>query len=116
VESVAVGNDITYRANPGLGERFMSRQTAKTLKELMRKNVELKYGADHFPELNVCAKSGTAETGTDQTNALFAGFVDDERYPLAFIVVVEEGGFGSKTCVPIAAEVLSACKDMMDGL
>lgn len=26
---------------------------------------------------------------------MFAGFVEDEQYPLAFIVVVENGGYGS---------------------
>jgi hypothetical protein len=37
----------------------------------------------------VCAKSGTAETGTGKSNALFTGFVDSEQYPLSFIVIIE---------------------------
>ena len=45
---------------------------------------------------------------------MFAGFVTDEEYPLAFICVVENGGYGSSTCVPILSKVLSACKDVMD--
>ena len=48
------------------------------------------------------------------SNALFAGFVADEEYPLAFIVVVENGGYGSSTCVPILSKVLAACKAEMD--
>ena len=45
---------------------------------------------------------------------MFAGFVDSEEYPLAFIVVVEHGGYGSHTCVPILSKGLAACKEVMD--
>ncbi|MBP1576422.1 MAG: penicillin-binding protein, partial [Oscillospiraceae bacterium] len=66
------------------------------------------------PGLTVCAKSGTAEVGGGKKpNALFTGFVADEEYPLAFFIVVEEGGFGSQTAAPIAGEVLRACIESM---
>jgi len=39
--------------------------------------------------------------------------VADEEYPLAFIVVVENGGYGSGTCVPILSKVLAACKEVL---
>jgi hypothetical protein len=45
---------------------------------------------------------------------MFTGFVTDEEYPLAFIAVVENGGYGSATCVPILSKVLAACKDVLD--
>ena len=45
---------------------------------------------------------------------MFAGFVDDDAYPLAFVVVVENGGYGSATCVPVLRDVLAACKKEMD--
>jgi peptidoglycan glycosyltransferase len=115
VETVTSDGHTTYRAPGTVPERIMSRSTAKTLRELMRNNVVMKYGADHFPGLAVCAKSGTAETGSAETDALFAGFVADEAYPLAFFVVVEDGGFGSHTCVPVISKVLAVCKDVMDG-
>ena len=74
------------------------------------------YGDENFPGLTVCAKSGTSQLGGDQkSNAMFAGFVDDQRYPLAFIVVVENGGYGASTCVPILAQVLQQCVAVMDG-
>jgi peptidoglycan glycosyltransferase len=92
----------------------MSGKTARTMAELMRNNVVIKYGAEKFPDLKICGKSGTAETGAAVTDALFAGFVDDSRYPLAFVVVVEDGGFGAQACIPIAARVLQSCKDLMD--
>jgi hypothetical protein len=30
------------------------------------------------------------------------------------MVVVENGGYGAKTCVPILSKVLSACKAVLD--
>ena len=49
-----------------------------------------------------------------EPNATFAGFTMDEDYPLAFVVVVENGGYGRSVCVPIISQVLSAC--MEDGI
>ena len=34
----------------------------------------------------------------------------DEAYPYAFIVAVEDGGYGSEVCIPILSKVLTACK------
>ena len=78
-------------------------------------NVTDKYGSENFPGLTVCAKTGTAEVGGNKKpNAVFTGFVADEDYPFAFIVVVEDGGYGKQICVPIMSEVLAACKEMTD--
>ena len=116
VSSVTVGNKLTYQADTVTSGRIMTSQTAATLQELMRNNVEVKYGAENFPGLAVCAKSGTAEVGGEKKpNAMFAGFVADEKYPLAFIVAVEDAGFGRQVCVPILSEVLGECKVLLDG-
>ena len=96
--------------------QLMSQQTAERLQRYMRNNVETVYGAWNFPGLAVCAKSGTSQLGGGQTsNAMFAGFVMDERYPLAFICVVENGGYGASTCVPILSQILGACRVVLDG-
>ena len=93
----------------------MSPETAATLHEYMRNNVQSVYGDWNFPGLSVCAKSGTSQLGGDAvSNAMFAGFVENEEYPLAFIVVVENGGYGSHTCVPVISKVLAACKEVLD--
>jgi peptidoglycan glycosyltransferase len=79
--------------------------------------VQVTYGAGNFPGLTVCAKSGTSELGGGKTpNAMFSGFVADEEYPLAFIVVVENGGYGSAACVPILSKVLAECRTVLDTL
>jgi peptidoglycan glycosyltransferase len=116
VEQVTAGEEITYQAETILSDRVMEDTLAQTLTEYMRNNVETIYGAGNFPGLTVCAKSGTSELGGDKTpNAMFSGFVADEEYPLAFIVVVENGGYGSHTCVPILSAVLAECKAVLDG-
>ncbi len=106
---------VKYRAKAVMTDALLSAEDATLLQQMMRYNVEAVYGSWNFPGVQVCAKSGTAETGGESNTATFAGFVLDERYPLAFIVVVEEGGAGSATCAPIAGAVLQACINVMDG-
>lgn len=115
VRQIDVGSRTTYRGEAAQTGRIMSIGTAECLKAYMRNNVETVYGSENFPNLTVCAKSGTGEVGSGAApNAMFTGFVEDEAYPLAFIVAVEEGGYGARTCVPIIASVLDACVEVMD--
>lgn len=112
---VTNGGDTTYEAKTKKTDRLMSEAVADTVAAYMRNNVKTVYGDGNFGGLPVCAKSGTSQLGGGQkSNAMFAGFVDSEQYPLAFIVVVENGGYGSHTCVPVISKVLSACKTVMD--
>lgn len=115
VSEVSSGGKTTYQADSVSTGQLMDRETADQLKQYLRNNVINKYGDENFPGLSVCAKSGTAERGGDLTsNAMFAGFVEDEAYPLAFFAAVEGGGYGQHTCVPIVSSVLQVCKDLMD--
>lgn len=116
VSQVRVGDETTYGAETVMLDRIMSEETARTLQEYMRNNVQNVYGPGNFPGLTVCAKSGTSQLGGGLTsNAMFTGFVTNEEYPLAFIVVIENGGYGSAACVPVLAPVLAACKAVLDG-
>lgn len=95
--------------------RVLSRQTCEVLRSMMRNNVENYYGDEHFHGFKVCAKSGTAEVGGDKKpNAMFAGFIDDEACPLAFVVVVENAGFGQSVCIPILSQVLAQCREELN--
>ena len=115
VNSVTLGEEKTYEAEIKTTGKLMDREIALKLQEFMRNNVVNNYGSGNFPGLTVCAKSGTSQLGGEQkSNAMFAGFVMDEEYPLAFIVVVENGGYGASTCVPILSKVLTTCKMVMD--
>lgn len=87
--------------------KLLDEKTAKKLKHMMRRNVELNYGVGVFPDLNVCGKTGTAETGDGNSpHAWFTGFIDDEEHPYAFIVLVEHGASGVRVAAPIANLVL----------
>lgn len=111
VEEVATAQSVTYRAKTQNRSRIMSKETAEVLREYLANNVQTLYGSENFPGFQtVCAKTGTGQVGGDRKpNAMLAGFVADEAYPLAFIVCVEDAGYGSTVCIPIASKVLAAC-------
>lgn len=107
-------NIMTYRSHTEMLERTMSASTADTLAKMMRDDVVDNYGTENFPDVYVCAKSGTAEVDGEEPNAMFAGFVQDPKYPLAFMIVVEHAGSGSQVCASIAGDVLEVCMASMD--
>lgn len=116
VSKVMSDGSTTYRAKTDDMDRIMPEEVASQLQYYLRNNVQSVYGDGNFPGLKVCAKSGTSQLGGGKTsNAMFAGFVQNEEYPLAFMVVVENGGYGASACVPIISQVLSACKTVLDG-
>ncbi|MEG0912497.1 MAG: penicillin-binding transpeptidase domain-containing protein [Oscillospiraceae bacterium] len=87
--------------------RLMSESTADTIGEMMRYNVTANYGDWRFPDLNTCAKSGTAEIAEGDTpHAWFTGFLDDDKNPYAFAVFVENGGWGVSVAGAVANRVL----------
>jgi peptidoglycan glycosyltransferase len=87
-------------------QKMIEPTTAESLTSMMRNNVENNYGAGNFSGLEICAKSGTAETGNGQPNAWFSGFLNDEEHPYAFVVLVENGGYGSQVAGAVANQVL----------
>ncbi len=89
-----------------LGE-YLSADTAGKIKSMMKLAVQKSYGEGNFPGLDLYAKSGTAEVGTDNPNSWFVGFIDDDKHPYAFVVWVKGGGYGSETAAPIARTVLN---------
>ncbi len=115
VKSIAVGEKQTYQAETTQTRQMLTPEGCEKLTASMHQAVVDNYGEYNFAGLYAGAKSGTAERGGDlQPNALFTGFVKDEAYPLAFIVIVEDGGAGSTTCIPIVSQVLNACVASID--
>ena len=83
--------------------RLMSEDTAQKIQDIMRYTITDYYGDAMFEGLSVGAKTGTAEVGEGkEPNAWMVGYSTDEDYPLAFAVVVEEGGYGFYSAGPIA--------------
>lgn len=88
--------------------RLINSKTAGILAELMANNVAETYGKDRFPNMDICAKSGTAEVGTDQKpHAWFAGFLRGKDTPYAFVALVENGGGGASVAGTVAGRVLN---------
>lgn len=87
--------------------RLLEKQTAKKISDMMRNNVKITYGDGNYPGLSLHAKSGTAEVGTGKTpHSWFCGFSGN----YAFIVCVENGGYGSSVAGPVANRVLQYMK------
>lgn len=115
VKEVTYGDSVKCKASTSSTGRLLDSTTAGRLADMMHNAVVNVYGEWNFAGLYAGGKSGTAENGGGKAaNAVFAGFLQDSDYPLAFIVVVEEGGGGASVCTPILSQVLSACVVAMD--
>jgi peptidoglycan glycosyltransferase len=116
-DGLSVSPAIIARENifPALAKaekRMLPEETAKKLKRMLRNNTLTVYGEHRFSGLELCAKSGTAEVGEGkEPHAWFAGFLDREDFPYAFVVVIENGCTGSRTAAAVAASVLHAAVD-----
>ena len=109
VEQVSYGGKTGYTAKTENGKQILSRETADRLADMMRFNVDNNYiWSCNFAGLDSGGKSGTAQKDNGNADALFAGFSSDPDYPLAYIVVVEDGGSGSGACLPVVQQILNA--------
>ena len=87
---------------PAGTERVLNRTTAQELGYI----IEIQ-NRETFPGLEIHAKSGTAQVGGGKDpHAWYVGYITNEDYPLAFVVIVENGGGGFAVASPIANRVL----------
>ncbi len=108
VASVAHEGKEKYLAETQM-QSYLNKDTAERLADMMCYAVDNNYvWACDFAGREAGGKSGTAERDGGRQDALFTGFLRDPDYPLAFIVVVEDGGSGSNTCLPIVQQILNA--------
>lgn len=89
---------------------YMDKQTADTISNMMRVNVQKHYGEWRFPGLEFGGKTGTAEVKDGKPHSWFYGFSQREDLPLAVVVVVEHGGEGISAAAPIANTVMQSAK------
>ncbi len=90
-------------------EEYISPNVANLVEEMMRNNVESNYGDYRFDGLLMCGKTGTAEVGDDANpHSWFMGFSQNPTCPVAIVVVVENGGWGSSAAMPIASAVMES--------
>ncbi|MBQ0004976.1 MAG: penicillin-binding protein [Clostridiales bacterium] len=102
------GSNFLDRISSGksLG-RYLDKNTADKLKQMMKYDVQMTYGEGNFPGLDIYAKSGTAEVGTSKSNSWFVGFIDDPKHPYAFVVWIKGAGTGYTAAGPVARNVLN---------
>lgn len=88
--------------------RLMDAATARRVGDLMRDVVArgTGTGAD-IQGLDVAGKTGTAQNPSGEDHSWFVCFAPRDRPRLALAVIVENGGFGSRAAVPIAATLLA---------
>ena len=100
--------NMLFRVLPPGSTRIMSSDTANKLSDIMNYSLHQSDAVNNsFPGLNIHAKTGTAEVGGGQApHAWFAGFITNPDFPLAFVVIVENGGGGLAVAAPIANRVL----------
>lgn len=98
----AIGEATVYRT-------VMDMSTADTVADYMRVVTTSGTGtAAAVSGLNICGKTGTAEIDTqEEDNAWYIGFIDDERWPYAVCVAVENAGTGGSVAAPVAREIFS---------
>lgn len=93
---------------------LISSDTAETVAEMMMNNVQTAYGTKRFPNMELGAKSGTAEVGAEEKpHAWFTGFLKNEEAPYAFVVLVENGGSGADVAGTVASKVLKAALEQV---
>ena len=93
----------------GRTARLIEPATAAALGDMMARCVAETYGAGRFPNMDLCAKRGTAQVGGEkEPHAWFAGFLRGEDTPYAFVVLVENGGSGAEAAGTVASKVLDA--------
>ncbi len=85
---------------------LMDRTTAIKLKSYMRENMRNYAKTVAFPEMEIAAKTGTAEVDGEKDTSWIVGFCGDESTPYAFTVVVRDSGFGMAVSGNIAATLL----------
>ncbi len=86
---------------------LLNAATASKISSMMNYNVTYHYGKSTFPGLDISAKTGTAEVGDGKpSHGWFVGFLNDDKHPYAFVVLVENGGSGLGSAGAVANTVL----------
>ena len=97
---------VLLKGTQGEHTPLLSADTADNIAQMMSYTAVYGYGAENFPGLSLCAKSGTAETGDGSSHAWFTGFLDDSEHPYAFCVVLENSGSGLRNAGAVANTLL----------
>lgn len=100
-----------YSAKSKSSSVIFSSDTAKTTKQILLTNGENHY-RDSISGYNIGLKSGTAQVNEGNTeNSLLTGFVDDESFPIAFCILLEDKNNTSLKTENIAKTLLDSLSE-----
>ena len=89
-----------------LSDLFMPK-TTEQLRGMLRDVVLFGTGkAANVPDLEVCGKTGTAQAPGGEDHAWFTCFAPRKHPNIVITVLVEHGGYGAKSALPVARELL----------
>ena len=116
VDGVYTSDGVLIQDEKTSGTRtYMSVSTASVIKDLMRSTVTDYYGESYFPHMQMCAKTGTAEVGSDQRpHSWMVGFSLRDDFPYAFAVVLENAGSGYYNAGKTASDIMNALFDSLN--
>lgn len=102
---------VLTAAKPALRARPFTFTASAQVKRMMRGAVRTGTGRGcDIPGLDVCGKTGTAQTGKGKDHAWFTCFAPEKSPRLVVTVLVEQGGFGATAALPVARELLRAAR------
>jgi len=112
-DGIAFAPRIAARQPPAPLATIMPPEAARKLKALMRQVVDDGTArAAKINGLSVAGKTGTAENPHGDDHSWFLCFAPVDQPALALIVLVENGGYGAMTAVPIAKSILMKANDL----
>jgi peptidoglycan glycosyltransferase len=104
---------LNFSDSPQALVRSVPQEIAAEVARMMRDVVVSGTGRGiNMPDLTVAGKTGTAENSKGASHSWFIGFAPYENPQVAFSVLVEHGGYGSQTAVPIARRLLIRTKEL----
>lgn len=106
-EVVTPAEKIVMQTKPRT-EIYLTPETASKVDEMLRFVVTDNYGDSTFEGLKMCGKTGTAEVEDGKKpHSWFVGYSNNSKCPVAVVVIVENGGWGSENALPIASHIMS---------
>ena len=109
VDSIKTPSGFVVEKGTTESKTYITPEVANEVKAMMRNNVESNYGDNNFKGLSMCGKTGTAEVAENvKPHSWFMGFSDNEKCPVAIVVVIENGGWGSSEALPVASATMEA--------
>jgi peptidoglycan glycosyltransferase len=109
VQEARAGDQALYTAQPEVLREVIRPDSAQKLRAVMQSSVEIGYANPvALPGVTIGAKTGTAENPSGVPHSWFVALAPVEQPRFAIAVIVENGGEGSRSALPVAKQVLAA--------